>query len=156
MCQDWRPGKTGTNKVTPMTDKLINSFQLAKRHGLDQGTTAKELTRAKLKPAMEAQYGRGVARWYELEAADAVVAAYLKRVEAGKKKPDPAGPAAPVVSLSGVERSIAVIAGDLKVAQEAIDELTRANKALGKLLFDHIQAVEKKLDRVLVDLGVKA
>ena len=135
-----------------MTQQLENANQLAKRHGIKQQLVQKLI--AKIKPAVESSVGRGKIRWYNLAEADAAIVAHLKQRDAAAKA-KARSPAPTVVSLTGVEKSLGVLAGDIKVVQEAVDELTASHKAAAKLLFDHIAALDKKVTVALTEMGVK-
>lgn len=113
-----------------MTQKAINPTQLAKNLGLDHSVVRDELERSGLATLFQAKYGRGTIRYYELEAANACIKAYLERREAAKKAQ--AATATPAAALEPGKHFVEVAALERQVAvlTEAVEDLLEVQKAL--------------------------
>lgn len=118
--------------------------QLAEEVGFNRQTVEKILAEAKIKPVFEFPAGKGFTRVYNRSDVMPAIAAYRQAQVDKLAAKNPQAAPTPGISLTGIEKQLAV--NDATVAQltERVDELTRQ---VG-LLLQQNQVLLKKLDPI--------
>lgn len=136
--------------------KQLSPPQLAKEVGLFRQTVEKILEEAKIKPVFKFPAGRGFTSIYDRDQAMTAIAAYRQAQVDKLAKKNPQAAPTPGISLTGIEKQLAV--NDATTAQlaERVDELTRQAGLLlaqNKVLLDKLNQVYHYVEALHTELA---
>lgn len=130
-----------------MTNQVTSTAKLAPIYKMRADNILRILKAGKVAPAFTAPMGRGSMTFYDMTEARTCLDAYVLKMQ----KKDKAPPPAPVITLTGVEKTLAGIADELEEVKKLCTQIVSANAILLKA----IQASNAHCQAIAKDLGVK-